>query len=92
MNLWRDARDLAYAIGSVLVGTVLELHAVFVERDECGAVSDFHDGTVTEIGDQIVCDLPVGHRGGHQSRRHNLDVDEFSSWSDHGYDGPRCIR
>lgn len=92
MSLCRDARDLACAVGSVLVSTVLELHAVVVEREECGASSDYHDGTAQEVGDEIRCDLPWGHRGGHQSREHGLDVDRFSDLSDHGLDTPRSLR
>ncbi len=92
MNLCRDARDLACAVGSVLVSTVLELHSLLIEREECGAPSDYHDGTPHEVGDEIRCDLPWGHRGGHQSREHGLTVDRFQDLRDHGVDSPRCLR
>lgn len=92
MSLCRDARDLACAVGSVLVSTVLELHSLFVEREECGAWSDYHDGTESEVGDQIRCDLPFGHRGGHASREHGLDVDRFQDLRDHGVDAPRSLQ
>jgi hypothetical protein len=88
----RSLRDFAAALGSTVLSTAQVIHDVFLVREVCGvSCHDWqgHDGGEWQV---ITCDRHAGHRGGHASKEWGIDATSWWSLSDHGVDGPRCLR